>query len=116
MTDTLERVWAKKVAHDDGYRLVVTDVPNEILQEYVRADLKPKVKQLEWQLRKSGVYEAKTIAGVYEVWPGMQSANWYWRNKWDFTEGQSPGCENDGDEAKAAAQADYERRIWEALE
>jgi hypothetical protein len=109
MTDTLERVWAKKVAHDDGYRLVVTDVPNEILQEYVRADLKPKVKQLEWSLDRFGTLEADFYWIAQDDW----DLGSYW--SWGYNVDVLGKCAERSD-CIAAAQADYERRILEALE
>ncbi len=71
------------------------------------------VKPLEW---KSGSIQHRQVASVfdrpmYEV--GVDNGQWYWLHNWNGLALRRVDSEN---EAKVAAQADYEARIRSAIE
>lgn len=78
--------------------------------EYIRVDLaEPKVKPLAW----GELDLASTPFGVYKLHKGYKLLNGIYALQFHgFTVGQF----KEKEAAKAAAQADYERRIKEALE
>jgi hypothetical protein len=81
--------------------------------EYRRADLKPKVKQLEWYENpvREYWYTARSFGVNYEIRESPQGS-WVL-----YTNGERDTAPfNRFDQANAAAQADYERRVWETLE
>ena len=79
--------------------------------EYVRADLQPVVKPLEWYVPKAYCLQSDAVVGRYEidnvciaVFYNHSTGDRSFIGEWETLE-----------EAKAAAQADYERRIRSAL-
>lgn len=120
MTDAPERIWA-----DPATTFVGMDcwheAPHESRTEYIRADLaKTKVKPLVWEGDGSWSHgpdegwmeEANTPFGRgYSIEFG-HNGTFSVDSTFDWSEG---GFETP-DEAKAACQADYERRILDALE
>lgn len=72
-----------------------------------------KVKKLKWQTLTPGfsLQRSACLLGDYRVWEDADGA-WEWALN---DEKHSDGCEETPDAAKAAAQADYERRILSAL-
>jgi len=110
MLDNLEDVLTRTVAAD------VATMSPEMRDRYraalAQAGQPVAVKALEWRGPDCGFYEADTIGGVVRIMDGLRdepgrfiynpaSGN---RTKFDTLE-----------EAKAAAQADYERRILAVL-
>lgn len=94
--------------HEALFKLAVAEI------EALRADLaKPKVKPLAWRCHRDpkDTSEARTQIGSWTVWEIDGDAYCHGPND---TCGRpiSGGLEG----AKAAAQADYERRILSALE
>lgn len=83
-----------------------------------RAPLNPRketagVKPLEWSSAGPTTQAAETILGWYHIdrrWNMETPPVWYWKR----SGGWLSACETE-DEAKAAAQADYEQRILSAL-
>lgn len=77
------------------------------------SDERVKVKALEWERQSpptTDIHEAKTPFGIYNVWgTGIN-------HLWDFEGGLPRGYYRELDEAKAAAQKDYETRIRSALD
>jgi hypothetical protein len=78
---------------------------------------KPRVKPLVWE-RSKGVqtdFKAKCVIGVYlvECFDDGEGDYYVWALEWGKIEGPKMAS---ADEAKAAAQADYEARILAALE
>ena len=84
----------------------------------------PKVKPLVWAeleaergdgfSEPSGDWESESIVGCYSINMGFGTDSYIWsayRGEVEFI-----SCHDDLDTAKTAAQADYERRILEALE
>lgn len=96
--------------------------------KYIRADLvdariatleaqlaeRVKVKALEWaQHPTAEAWRADIMLGTYQVWVGTHGTAW----QFDGLLGERINeTASDEEEAKAAAQADYERRILSALE
>ena len=79
--------------------------------EYIRADLaRPKVKPLEWEYHPAGTMASDKVGNCYVI--DTRSRRPYFI-KWP--QGYAPNIETIG-AAKAAAQADCERRILAALE
>lgn len=73
--------------------------------------VKPRVKPLAWAEASFGdTWYAKSILGEYAIW---EIENGYFRAP-DQPAGTR--CDGDLDAAKAAAQADYETRIFSALQ
>ena len=139
MSEAPERLWAWSFNTWDkwgGYarpnnRHPIGDKERETGAEYIRADIacaipdvQPKVKQLVWEdvmmdrgdgySEPSGDYEALCAWGSYYIEIGLGSNSYYWYVE---TMGREVGnIFDDLDDAKAAAQADYEARILSALE
>ena len=123
MSDAPERIWAEVFRRDEGgHTLTIAgDYPlhKEDSVEYIRADLaRPKVKTLEWWQSDTGDWCADTLVGRYQVAEKLRGQWWSCssphgpvvkRPEWDASDFKSV------EEAKAAAQADYERRILAAI-
>lgn len=80
--------------------------------EYIRADLaRPRVKPLVWYPTEDICDEvrAQNYAGIWTVFKGAT-------DMWVLDTGEFVSEHDTLDAAKAAAQADYERRIMEAVE
>lgn len=76
----------------------------------------PKVKALEWKRAgDGGLSRAETVLGTYRVWTHAE-ANGNWFCNRDFGREEQGTVWPNEEEAKAAAQADYEQRIRSALE
>ncbi len=76
-----------------------------------------KVKALEWKDERNCECSAETVIGTYEV--GFDDGWWAQLEggvKWDWNPPYDPRSYEGPSAAKAAAQADYERRILAALE
>ncbi len=76
-----------------------------------------KVKPLEWKDERNCECSAETVIGTYEV--GFDDGWWAQLEggvKWDWNPPYDPRSYEGPSAAKAAAQADYERRILAALE
>lgn len=72
-----------------------------------------KIKPLEWIEHPSAdAWRADTMLGTYQVWAGSLKTGWLFDGL--FAERLNE-TSHDEDAAKAAAQADYERRIRSAL-
>jgi hypothetical protein len=106
-----ERIYAKYSDAEpyNGKRgLIIDNEPFEGSQEFVR---RPRVKPLVWNrpLRSSNPSHSPNTAitpfGIYYA-----NDHRFWLEGYE-----SIACKN-RDAAKAAAQADYERRFWEMVE
>jgi len=75
---------------------------------------KPRVKALAWLKHPSAVaWRAETLLGTYQVWAVSATTTWLF----DGFGGEKIDCQEKNIEtAKAASQADYERRVLSALE
>ena len=71
----------------------------------------PKIKQLEWVEVWEGYESAKTPFGFYVVRPSIDNKEFRMVNLRKITQTYSTLSE-----AKAAAQADFEKRVMECLE
>jgi len=112
MSDAPNRIWIK--TDDPNNRPFVTRGPLAAppYTEYVRANLaKPKVKPLVWH--KS---HFNTWAGDWHTVPTGYTVRCADENGWKWQGNAAFGYAPSDEAAKAAAQADYERRILEALE
>lgn len=105
-----ERVWAYRCQCHPSKNVIDGMNGEGSAVEYIRADLaKPKVKALEWaDSDRSLKSSAESVIGNYSVYGALRSSGVVW----SFN---GMPCET-REEAKAAAQADYERRIKGALE
>ena len=140
MTDAPERIWAEVFRSDEGGNTLTIagdyKIHAEDSVEYIRADLaRPKVKPLVWDVDGRSLrmddtmafgrgydwdgyeclrQEGYGLASGYIIWPEkIGGADWslYGTHDGLFVPGLA------GEEAaKAAAQADYDRRIIAALE
>lgn len=131
MTDAPERIWAvtdpDDVSADILGEVYAQQVPDGMVgkpSEYLRSDVCAKyvkVKPLVWSDYSSQGWRRGLVVG-YGAYGGRETEikrnpnGWSYGGKhWDYKEHGS--CLNAALEAaKAAAQADYERRIREALE
>jgi hypothetical protein len=114
MKDAPERIWADPPTVFDEMDVWYPE-PRGEATEYIRADLaRPKVKPLVWrQYSNNGNCMAETSIGDFVIEDHGENDWGIW-----LEDNYSPilgPCKN-LEEAKAAAQADYERRILEALE
>lgn len=108
MTDAPERIYVGGEggegnwwSHDSVYAR---------LGEYRRADLPPKVKPLEWEYHPAGAIAAPPTGFAYIIDTRMKGRVY-------SLKGFNPPREFASmDDAKAAAQADYEIRVLSALE
>jgi hypothetical protein len=109
MTQTPERIWAtmEHRRHWDD-KPPESEVRAHHTIEYVRADLSPAVKPLGWESYEPNVYRAATEIGEYVVSHGDLHTPFM-----GVDSKRRP--HKTPDDAKAAAQADYERRILSAL-
>ena len=129
MSEAPERIWGEVFRRDEGgHTLTIAgDYPlhREDSVEYIRADLtRPKVKPLEWvegdyTTRDDAPMEERRIklwdwrADIYTIIRQRGPDGLYvLRDKSDGIGAVVPTLED----AKAAAQEDYERRILAALE
>jgi hypothetical protein len=120
MTDAPERIWAQPPTVFDEMDVWHFE-PRGEATEYIRVDLaRPKVKPLVWEGdghwhsgdNEGWMEEANTPFGWgYSIEFGI---NGYFKAESTF--GWSQDGFDNPDEAKDAAQADYDRRILEALE
>jgi hypothetical protein len=130
MTNAPERIWVdfrredkKRRPSDKGSSVYIgyaKDGPEDADDEYIRADLLPqlqsietttKVKPLVWEYHPAGKIAAPTIGHSYILDTRKKGTVVslkgfaHFQRRFDTL-----------DDAKAAAQADYERRIMECLE
>ena len=106
MTDAPERIWM-----DPDIKFPECEKKYGCDVEYVRADLAaPKVKPLVWEYHPAGKLASNNMGNAYIIDNRGPRPKWL---KWPG--GHGPERETMG-EMEAAAQADYERRILEALE
>ena len=111
--DTPERIWADPEGHD--FDKVDLGVGNT---EYIRADLAraaPTVKPLEWCDLSDSHSNAHALFGAYYNIHRSRTGK-----SWVVTSvcrrgSDTLGFSENAEEAKAAAQADYERRILSTL-
>ena len=85
--------------------------------KYRRADLPPKVKPLEWISFGDAAFVANTPFMIKLRVESFHETSWY--VTWSvpgYSDEYLSGTLNTSDEAKAAAQAEYDRRILSALE
>lgn len=115
MTDAPERITAWVNADGSTQFEGGTLFPAGVGVQYIRADLaKPKVKPLVWEEGgdpKEQFFQAITDVGAWIVW----EVHGYVYGHWPF-DINCKTCYVSIEEAKSAAQADYERRILAALE
>jgi hypothetical protein len=84
---------------------------NARVGEAMRCQSSPKIKQLEWVEVWDGYESAKTPFGFYVVRPSIDNKEFRMVNLRKITQTYSTLSE-----AKAAAQADFERRVMECLD
>ena len=118
MTEAPERIWARE-SHSErtNETMVAWDTPSKHPeeQEYIRADLaKPRVKPLAW-LGGAGRWHAGDYC-IEDVSHGQREVRRLLRASFGTTYVADFSGGRPLEAAKAAAQADYERRILEALE
>jgi hypothetical protein len=117
MTQAPERIWAwsKQDWFNAGASTHKVQCAGGKDVEYIRADLsRPRVKPLVWrEYSNNGNCMAETSIGDYVIEDHGENDWGIW-----LEDNYSPilGPYKTLEEAKAAAQADYERRILEALE
>ena len=78
---------------------------------YLEGQSSPKIKQLEWVEVWEGYEDAKTPFGHYAVRPSIDNKEFRMVNLRKITQTYSTLSE-----AKAAAQADFEKRVRECLD
>lgn len=116
MTQAPERIWLASPETAEEYGEPITS-PNRHpmappVKEYIRADLaRPRVKPLVWYPTEDicDDVRAQNYAGIWIVFKGAE-------DMWVLDTGEFVSEHDTLEEAKSAAQADYERRIMEALE
>ncbi len=105
----------------DGNDLDATDQSRaEAVLRALRANglVVGKVKPLEWVKHpKADIWRCDTAIGAFKVFSGfgLGRASWDFDSATDFRDATSQSAA-DVDAAKAAAQADYEARIRDAIE
>lgn len=121
MSEAPERIWAWPFKNwfRGGCSTHKVKVNGAKDVEYIRADLtKPRVKPLVWE-EEEGLLEAKCIFGRYEIYQiGNKYVELLIGSMMSSIRLARIPLELDATltDLKAAAQADYERRILEALE
>lgn len=121
-----ERIWAQATANNNWDEPIATNIHVDHFVEYTRADLAVTVKQLEWEsIYNLGTLEqAVTPIGTYTISDDEDKAFGTFVYFHLTPEGDSTryGLEilesgpYEVEEAKAATQADYEKRILSALD
>ena len=115
MTDALDKVWPPKLYLPVKRReeiLEAADCPGEYGQHYLREDIARAVRPLEWRELVADAFwgsEYLVYATTKDTWAASLTAVGYWGDEPIAGEWRSEEA------AKAAAQADYERRILSAL-
>lgn len=87
------------------------------IRQRTEASAAVKVKPLDWKDGRNCECSAETVVGLYEV--GFDDGWWAQLEggaTWDWEPDRDPRSYEGPDAAKAAAQADYERRILSALQ
>ena len=121
MNDMPEQIWA--ISRFDTWNARGPDgywskdlTGSRHYEEYTRADLtKPTVKPLEWD--QGIVHWARPLPGMKYIACSSEGATWVWWLEGDCLTREVQRSPHESESAaKAAAQADYERRILSALE
>jgi hypothetical protein len=71
----------------------------------------PKIKPLVWEQTHKRLYESKTPIGVFACWKKSGCKQWFTQ-----TGARFESSHEELDEAKAACEQEYERRVRECLE
>jgi hypothetical protein len=101
--------------YDYVYHSVLGAIEQAQKDAFKEGQSNPKIKQLEWEFYGL-YYDVETAVGHYMI---LQGDEQYWENYNTCTlthNGSLIADFNSIDEAKAAAQADFERRVMECLD
>jgi hypothetical protein len=120
MVDAALREWSKPNDRREG-----RDIMRAAISAALAVSPKPRVRKLEWEevttariaedptLEPTGDYEALSPVGIYYVQMYFGTDSYGWNVMLDYND---VADKDDPEDAKAAAQADYERRVLSALE
>ena len=112
MSEAPEQLWAFYTPDDfdDSATVTAYETVQHGGQKYVRADLLPVVKPLEWEVHPAGLVASNNMGGAYIIDTRGNRPRWL---KWP--NGNGPERET-VEEMQDAAQADYEARIRASLD
>ena len=118
MSNLPKLIWANIVVESNGTALAgewnYNDVGSDDDTEYVRKDIaEPKVKPLEWVKHpRIDAWRCDTLIGIYKVFGTGRKPSW----DFDGFSNHISTVADTTEAAFAAAQADYESRIFSVLE